>query len=461
MARAPLHIVILAAGQGKRMRSSLPKVLHPLGGHPLIAHVLAAARALEPQALYVVYGHGGEQLRAALASETDLIWVHQPEQRGTGHAVHLALAAGVPDAARVLVLYGDVPLVRPATLRRLLEAAAPEALAVLTAELDDPSGYGRVLRDARGQVTGIVEERDASAAQKLLHEVNTGILTAPAARLRDWTGRLTADNAQGEYYLTEVIRMAAEEGVAIATCMPAQPAEVLGVNSQSELARVERLYQEAQARALMEQGVTLRDPARLDVRGELVCGRDVVIDVNVVFEGKVTLGDGVHVGPNNYLRDVTVGAGTQILPNCVIEESQIGARCRIGPFARLRPGNRIADEAHIGNFVEVKNAKIGTGAKMNHLSYIGDATVGAKANIGAGTITCNYDGANKHRTVIGDNAFIGSNTALVAPVSVGAGATIGAGSVITRDAPPGELTLARAEQKTVKGWKRPVKAERR
>ncbi len=456
MVPAPLHIVVLAAGQGKRMRSDLPKVLQPLAGRALIAHVLATARALDPDAVHVVYGHGGEQVRAAVAESEHLYWVHQREQRGTGHAVRLALA-GVPEAARVLVLYGDVPLVRAETLRRLLDAATPDGLALLTALLADPGGYGRVLRDSQGRVMGVVEERDATGAQKLLQEINTGILTAPAKQLRAWTARLTADNAQGEYYLTDVIRMAREEGIPIVTATPTQPTEILGVNSKMELARLERLYQEVQARALMEQGVTLLDPARLDVRGELSCGRDVVIDVNVVFEGKVVLGDGVHVGPNNYLRDVSVGAGTKILANCVIEESQIGARCRIGPFARLRPGNRIADEAQIGNFVEIKNAEIGVGAKMNHLSYIGDASVGSRTNIGAGTITCNYDGARKHRTVIGENAFIGSNTALVAPVAVGAGATIGAGSVITRDAPPGELTLSRAEQKTIKGWKRAQK----
>ncbi len=457
---SPLHVIVLAAGQGKRMRSSLPKVLHTLGGRPLLAHVLAAARALAPQAVHVVYGHGGERVRATFAArETGLVWVHQAEQRGTGHAVRLALA-GVPDEARVLVLYGDVPLIREETLRRLLATAAaagPGALGLLTAVLDDPSGYGRVLRDPDGRVTGIVEERDASASQKRIAEINTGILTAAAGRLRAWVEGLTADNAQGEYYLTDAIRLAHREGVPIVTEAPAAIAEILGVNSQPELARLERLYQQQQVQALMAQGVTVRDPARLDVRGEIVCGRDVVIDVNVILQGRVVIGDEVYIGPNNILRDTTVGSGSEILPNCVIEGAEIGARCRIGPFARLRPGTRLAEAVQVGNFVEIKNAEVGAGAKMNHLSYIGDASVGAHTNIGAGTITCNYDGAHKHRTVIGENAFIGSNTALVAPVRVGKGATIGAGSVITRDAPDGELTLARAEQKTVKGWKRPVK----
>jgi bifunctional UDP-N-acetylglucosamine pyrophosphorylase/glucosamine-1-phosphate N-acetyltransferase len=458
-----LHVIVLAAGQGKRMRSSLPKVLQPVGGRALLAHVLAVARALRPAAVHVVYGHGGEQVRQAFGQEPDLHWVHQAEQRGTGHAVRLALAAGrVPDDAQILVLYGDVPLVREETLRRLLKAAAAAdrgrgALGLLTARLADPSGYGRVLRDAEGRVVGIVEDRDASESQKLLQEINTGILTAPAARLRAWVECLTADNAQGEYYLTDAIRHAHREDMPIVTEAPAAIAEILGVNSKGELARVERLYQHQQAEALMAQGVTVRDPARLDVRGEVVCGRDVIIDVGVILEGRVVIGDEVYIGPYSILRDTTIGSGSQILPHCVIEGAEIGARCRIGPFARLRPGTRLAEGVHVGNFVEVKNAEVGEGAKMNHLSYIGDASVGAHTNIGAGTITCNYDGANKHRTVIGTNAFIGSNTALVAPVRVGDGATIGAGSVITRDAPDGELTLARAEQKTIKGWKRPVK----
>jgi bifunctional UDP-N-acetylglucosamine pyrophosphorylase/glucosamine-1-phosphate N-acetyltransferase len=454
---SPLEIVILAAGQGTRMRSSRPKVLHAVGGKPLLAHVVATARSLAPRAIHIVYGHGGEAVRAALP-DPGLRWVHQAEQHGTGHALAQALPA-IADDSRVLVLYGDVPLIRAATLAPLAEAAE-QTLALLTAGLDDPRGYGRVVRDAAGRVTRIVEHKDARGDEHGLREVNTGFLAARAARLKSWVTRLTRANAQGEYYLTDIIAMAVGEGLAIATFAPEDASEILGINTLAELARVERLFQNEQARRLMENGVTLRDPARLDVRGELACGRDVVIDVNVVIEGKVVLGDGVTVGPNNYLRDVTIGAGTRIFPNCVIEEAEIGAGCRVGPFARLRPGNRIGDEVHIGNFVEVKNSRVGRGSKMNHLSYIGDTEMGGKVNVGAGTITCNYDGANKHKTVIGDNVFIGSNAALVAPVAVGDGATLGAGTVLVKDAPAGELTLSRAEQKTVKGWKRPVKTNK-
>jgi bifunctional UDP-N-acetylglucosamine pyrophosphorylase/glucosamine-1-phosphate N-acetyltransferase len=453
---AALEIVILAAGQGKRMYSDTPKVLHRLAGRPLLAHVLDTARALKPAAIHVVYGHGGEQVRAAFARDTDVNWAHQAEQKGTGHAVAQALPR-VADPAVVMVLYGDVPLIRPDTLRNLLSAAGRNSVALLTATLPEPGAYGRILRDPAGKVARIVEARDAAPAEAAVREVNTGFLAAPAARLKNWVAGLRNHNEQGEYYLTDIIAMAVADGVQIVTRAPQDVSEIVGVNSKQELAYLERLHQSQQAERLMSQGVTLRDPARLDVRGELVCGRDVVIDVNVVFEGKVVLGDRVQVGPNNVIRDCTIGADTQILPNCVIEEADIGNRCRIGPFSRLRPGNRIAAGVHIGNFVEVKNSEVGEGSKMNHLSYIGDTTVGSRVNIGAGTITCNYDGANKYRTVIGDNVFVGSNTALVAPVTVGADATIGAGSVITKDAPAGELTLSRAEQKTRTGWKRPVK----
>ncbi|MEW6330010.1 MAG: bifunctional UDP-N-acetylglucosamine diphosphorylase/glucosamine-1-phosphate N-acetyltransferase GlmU [Pseudomonadota bacterium] len=452
---ASLEIVILAAGQGKRMYSGLPKVLHGLAGKPLLGHVLEAARALNPAAIHVVYGHGGEQVRAAFAWDADVNWVHQAEQKGTGHALAQAMP-GIAEQSTVLVLYGDVPLIRPQTLRDLL-AAAGDGLALLTIELADPADYGRILRDPAGRVTRIVEIRDASPEQAGVREVNTGFLAAPAARLRKWLAGLRNHNVQGEYYLTDIISMAAAEGVAIATRAPRDVSEILGVNSKPELARVERMHQKQQAEKLMQQGVTLRDPARLDVRGELTCGRDVVIDVNVVFEGKVVLQDGVQIGPNNVIRDTTIGAHTQILPSCVIEESVIGSHCRLGPFTRLRPGAEIADNVHLGNFVEVKKSRVGPGSKINHLSYVGDTTVGRDVNIGAGTIVCNYDGANKHPTVIGDKAFIGSNTALVAPVTVGEGATVGAGSVITKEAPAGELTLARAPQVTRPGWKRPVK----
>jgi bifunctional UDP-N-acetylglucosamine pyrophosphorylase/glucosamine-1-phosphate N-acetyltransferase len=451
---APLEIVILAAGQGKRMYSDMPKVLHGLAGKPLLGHVLDTAHALKPAAIHVVYGHGGEQVRAAFP-QAGLIWVHQAEQKGTGHAVTQAMPK-VADQATVLVLYGDVPLIRPQTLQELLSAAG-SGIALLTAELPDPAGYGRILRDPAGRVIRIVESKDAGPAEAAVCEVYTGFLAAPAGKLRKWLAGLRNHNVQGEYYLTDIISMAVTEQVAIATRVPRDISEILGVNSKPELAQLERMYQKQQAEKLMQQGVTLRDPARLDVRGELSCGRDVVIDVNVVFEGKVVLQDGVQIGPNNVIRDTTIGAHTQILPNCVIEESVIGSHCRLGPFTRLRPGVEIADNVHLGNFVEVKKSRVGPGSKINHLSYVGDTTVGREVNIGAGTIVCNYDGANKHPTIIGDKAFIGSNTALVAPVTVGEGATIGAGSVITKDAPPGELTLTRAPQTTKPGWKRPVK----
>jgi bifunctional UDP-N-acetylglucosamine pyrophosphorylase/glucosamine-1-phosphate N-acetyltransferase len=452
---APLEIVILAAGQGKRMYSDTPKVLHGLAGRPLLAHVLESAAALKPTAVHVVYGHGGERVRAAFP-EAGVNWVRQAEQHGTGHAVAQAMPA-VQDQATVLVLYGDVPLIRPETLQTLLAAAGSDSLALLTAELEQPGGYGRIMRDPAGKVARIVESQDATPAEARVREVNTGFLAAPAAKLKQWLAGLRNHNAQGEYYLTDIIAMVVSEGVAIVTRAPQDITEILGINSKQELAQVERIYQKQQAEQLMSQGVTLRDPARLDVRGELVCGRDVVIDVNVIFEGQVTLGDRVQIGPNNVIRDCTIGADSVILPNCVLEESAIGRECRLGPFTRLRPGAQIADRVHLGNFVEVKKSRVGSGSKINHLSYVGDTTVGQGVNIGAGTIVCNYDGANKHPTTIGDNAFIGSNTALVAPVNVGAGATIGAGSVITKDAPEGELTLTRIPQTTKPGWKRPIK----
>jgi bifunctional UDP-N-acetylglucosamine pyrophosphorylase / glucosamine-1-phosphate N-acetyltransferase len=451
---AALEVVILAAGQGKRMHSALPKVLHHLAGRPLLGHVIAAAQRLSPRAIHVVYGHGGEQVRAAFGA-TPLRWINQAEQLGTGHALRQALP-GVAGDATVLVLYGDVPLIRPDTLQDLISQAGPSRLVLLTAELPDPSGYGRIVRRA-GKVVRIVEQKDATPEQAAVREINTGILAAPAARLDPWLARLQNRNAQREYYLTDVIAMAVADGVEIVTRQPRVPSEILGVNSKRELADLERTHQNDVAARLLEQGVTLRDPARLDVRGDLTCGRDVVIDVNVVIEGTVALGDNVRIGPNSVIRDAAIGAGTDIQPNCVIEEAEIGRDCRIGPFARLRPGTRVADRAHVGNFVEIKKSEIGEGSKVNHLSYVGDCSVGRDVNIGAGTITCNYDGANKHPTIIGDRAFIGSNTALVAPVTVGAGATIGAGSVINKDAPAGELTLTRSPQRTVTGWQRPQK----
>lgn len=450
-----LDIVILAAGQGTRMHSQTPKVLHALAGRPLLAHVLDCARALSPARIHVVYGHGGRLVPERLANEP-VEWVVQPEQRGTGHALRLALA-GVADEACVLVLYGDVPLTRPESLRPLIAAAAEDRLALMTMELADATGYGRIVRDAHGRVTRIVEHKDASDAERALSEINTGILAAPAVRLKKYLAQVKNDNAQGEYYLTDVVALAAADGVKITSLSPADRWEIMGVNTKTQLAELERIHQRNHAQALMDKGLTLLDPARFDVRGTLEFGRDVVIDVNVVIEGNVTLGDGVVVGPNNVLKDCRIGAGTAVLANCVIEDCQIGAGCRIGPFARIRPETHIADGAYIGNFVEIKKSQIGAGSKVNHLAYVGDSTLGKDVNIGAGTITANYDGAAKHQTHIADHASIGSNCVLVAPVSIGAGATVGAGSVVSKQAPAGELTVARARQVTVKGWKRPVK----
>ncbi len=451
---SPLNIVILAAGRGTRMYSDLPKVLHPLGGRPLLAHVIDTARALEPAKLCVVYGYGGERVPQTIADD-GIVWVLQAEQLGTGHALAQALPH-LNGAGATLVLYGDVPLTRPDTLRRLIERAEA-GMGVLTAEFADPTGYGRIVRGPDGSVERIVEEKDASELERAIREINTGILVAPTARLARWLGRLSNANAQGEYYLTDTIAMAVAEGVAVKTAHPRHLWEVFGVNSKLQLAELERIYQRGYAERLAASGVTLLDPARIDVRGELTCGRDVVIDVNCVFEGRVDLADGVWVGPNCVLRNVRVGPGAQIQAFSHIEESEIGSDCRVGPFSRIRPGTSLAKDVHVGNFVEVKNSQVGEGSKVNHLSYVGDASVGRRVNIGAGTITCNYDGANKHRTVIEDEAFIGSDTQLVAPVTVGRGATIGAGSTITRDAPAGELTLSRVKQFTVAGWQRPVK----
>jgi len=437
------------------MRSRLPKVLHALGGRPLLAHVLDTARTLQAAAVYGVIGHGAGVVREVLA-ELPVQWVEQREQLGTGHAVLQAMP-GIPPDHLVLVLYGDVPLIGPETLRRLIAAAEGGALGLLTAHLDEPAGYGRIVRDKYGAVAAIVEHKDASPAQRQINEVNTGVLATQAGQLRKWVMALDNGNAQGEFYLTDVIAMAVKDKVPVTTVYPAEIAEILGVNTQGQLAELERLYQRRQAERLMEQGVSLIDPARFDLRGELQAGHDVILDVNVICAGRVELGDGVSVGANCYLRDVRVGPGTVILPHSVIEEAEIGPGCHIGPFARIRPGTRLAAEAHVGNFVEIKNTSIGARSKVNHLSYLGDAAVGAQVNIGAGTITCNYDGANKHRTVIEDGAFIGSDTQLVAPVTVGADATIGAGTTLTKDAPPGELTLSRVPQQTRRGWKRPVK----
>jgi bifunctional UDP-N-acetylglucosamine pyrophosphorylase / glucosamine-1-phosphate N-acetyltransferase len=455
MAAIPLQVVILAAGKGKRMRSDLPKVLHPLAGRPLLAHVLAAARALSPRRLCVVVGHGGNAVRERLAAE-EVAWVEQSPQLGTGHAVQQALPA-LEAGGIVLVLYGDVPLISSATLAGLVEAAAGGRLALLTQVLDDPAGYGRIVKDAGGAVLRIVEEKDANAAERAIREVNTGILAASRERLEAWLSRLRNDNAQGEYYLTDIVAAAVGDGVPVAVRHPSAAYECLGVNSKAELAALERQYQMNHAKRLLEAGVTLADPARIDVRGELACGRDVSIDVNCIFEGRVVLGDGVRLGASCILRDVVVGAGTEIRPFTIVEEAAIGTNARIGPFARIRPGTELAADVHVGNFVEVKASSLGRGSKANHLAYVGDSTVGSDVNIGAGTITCNYDGAAKHRTVIEDDVHIGSDVQLIAPVTVGRGATIAAGATITEDVPPGGLTLTQKKQVTKPDWKRPRK----
>ncbi|MBS0569170.1 MAG: bifunctional UDP-N-acetylglucosamine diphosphorylase/glucosamine-1-phosphate N-acetyltransferase GlmU [Proteobacteria bacterium] len=451
----PLHIVILAAGEGKRMHSALPKVLLPLAGKPMLAHVVATARELAPAQIHIVYGHRGNAVREAFADQSDLGWVHQAQQRGTGHAMQLALAL-VAEAARVLVLYGDVPLIRGVTLKPLCDADAP--LALLAAELFDPRGYGRVIRDGLGQVRAVVEDRDCTPDQRTITTVNTGILAADARRLRVWTHNLHDHNAQGEFYLTDVFAQAAAEGMPAAILNCRDEREAFGANDPWQLAQLERHFQQRQARTLCEQGVRLADPARFDLRGELACGSDVEIDADVVIEGRVELGDGVRIGPFCRIRDSALAAGTIVHAHCDLDGVTTHGACDIGPFARLRPGTEMAAGAHIGNFVEAKNATIGENSKAGHLSYLGDARIGADVNIGAGTITCNYDGVNKHRTTIEDGAFIGSNTALVAPVTVGKGATIGAGSTIGADAPAGELTVARATQRTIPGWKRPQKS---
>lgn len=450
----PLHVVILAAGEGKRMKSALPKVLQPVAGRPMLAHVIDVARALGAAGIHLVYGHGGAQVRAAFAEQADLLWAEQAQQLGTGHAVMQAMP-GIPDGARVLVLFADVPLIRSETLHGLL--AAGGSLAVLAAELVDPSGYGRVLRDANGRVAAIVEHKDADAAQRAVRTINTGMIAADAAALRRWLAALRNDNAQGEYYLTDVFAMAASEGSPAMMALCADPVEVEGANDPWQLARLERAFQMRAAKLLALSGVRLADPARLDVRGTVFAGRDVAIDVDVILEGDVVLGDAVRIGPFCRLKDVSIGAGSVVHAHCDLDGARIAGGCVVGPYARLRPGTELASGAHIGNFVETKQTRLGRGSKASHLTYLGDADIGQDVNVGAGTITCNFDGANKHRTTIEDGVFIGSDTALVAPVTVGAGATIAAGSTITHDVPAGELAVARARQAVIPGWKRPRK----
>ena len=450
----PLDVIVLAAGLGKRMRSELPKVLHPLAGRPLLAHVLDAARALAPRRMFVVHGHGAERVRAAFP-DAGVDWVLQAKQLGTGHAVLQALPQVASDAD-VLVLYGDVPLVRPATLRRLVEGARG-SVGIVVAELDDPSGYGRIVRDAAQRVARIVEQKDATASELAIREVNAGFFCLSARRLAPWLAKIGNHNAQNEYYLTDLVALAVADAVPVVAVKVEDPWEVAGVNSMQELAVLERVCQGREARRLLDAGVTLADPARIDVRGALECGRDVAIDVNCVFEGRVSLGDNVRVGPNCVLKNVSIGAGTEVLAFSHLDDAELGERCRVGPFARLRPGARLAEDVHVGNFVEVKASRLGAGSKANHLSYIGDAEVGSRVNVGAGTITCNYDGATKHRTVIEDDCFIGSDATLVAPVRIARGSYIGAGSTISKDTPPGQLTVARARQVSIPSWKPPRK----
>ena len=452
MTARPLHVVILAAGEGKRMHSALPKVLQPIAHQPMLAHVLDAARALEPAAIHVIIGHGSAAVRARFADQADLLFVEQSQRLGTGHAVMQAMP-GIPDDARVLVLYGDVPLIRSASLRDLL--AHEDPLAVLSTEPADATGYGRIVLDAQGRVAAIVEHRDANSEQRRIRCINTGIITAHGSALRHWLERIECNNSQGEYYLTDVFALAAGDGEPAAMVNCADPVEVEGANDLWQLAQLERAFQRRAVQALCLSGVRVADPERIEVRGEVQVGGEVTLDVGVILEGRVVLGDGVSIGPYSRLCNVELAAGTRVLSHCDIDGAIVGEHCIIGPFARLRPGSVLAEAAHVGNFVETKKTTLGPGSKANHLSYLGDCEVGARVNIGAGTITCNYDGVNKFTTRIGDDAFIGSNSSLVAPVEVGAGATIGAGTVLSKAAPADKLTLSRSPQTTVEGWKRP------
>ncbi|MGY4491562.1 bifunctional UDP-N-acetylglucosamine diphosphorylase/glucosamine-1-phosphate N-acetyltransferase GlmU [Pseudomonas sp. TE3610] len=452
-----LDIVILAAGQGTRMRSAIPKVLHPVAGNSMLGHVIHSARQLSPQGIHVVIGHGAELVRERLAA-ADLNFVLQDKQLGTGHAVAQAVPALTADT--VLILYGDVPLIEVETLQRLLALVTPDQLGLLTVNLADPTGYGRIVRDAAGQVSAIVEHKDASDAQRAIKEGNTGILAVPGKRLAEWLGRLSNNNAQGEYYLTDVIAMAVGDGLVVATEQPHDAMEVQGANDRRQLSELERHYQLREGRRLMAQGVTLRDPARFDVRGEVTVGRDVLIDVNVILEGKVVIEDDVVIGPNCYIKDSTLRKGAILKANTHLDGAVMGEGSDAGPFARLRPGTVMDARAHVGNFVELKNTHMHEGAKAGHLTYLGDADIGARTNIGAGTITCNYDGANKWRTVMGEDVFIGSNNSLVAPVDIQAGATTAAGSTITQEVPAGQLAVGRARQRNIDGWKRPEKIKK-
>jgi bifunctional UDP-N-acetylglucosamine pyrophosphorylase / glucosamine-1-phosphate N-acetyltransferase len=457
MADMAIDIVIMAAGKGTRMKSDLPKVLHRLAGRPLLQHVLNTCAGLGANRTLVVTGYGAERVEQSIADAT-IRCVRQEPQLGTGHAVQ-QVAPFLDDAGTTLILNGDVPLIEAGTARALIHASAGRRLALLTLVLDDPSGYGRIVRDG-DTVHGIVEHKDASASQRAIREVYSGIMAAPSAALKRWVARLKNDNAQGEFYLTDIVAMAVADGTPVVASQAADESEVLGVNSPAQLAELERRVQRRQAETLMSAGVRLADPARFDLRGELHCGRDVEIDVNCIFEGRVEIGDGARIGANCVIRDTTIAAGAEILPFAHFDGAAVGAAAQVGPFARLRPGARLGPEVHIGNFVEVKNSTLARGAKANHLAYLGDATVGERVNYGAGSITANYDGAHKHRTVIGADAHIGSNCVLVAPVTVGEGATIGAGSTVGKDVPAGQLTVARARQTSIPGWTRPVKTKR-
>jgi bifunctional UDP-N-acetylglucosamine pyrophosphorylase/glucosamine-1-phosphate N-acetyltransferase len=450
-----LSVVILAAGQGKRMHSDLPKVLQPLAGQPLLQHVIRTARALEPANLYVVYGHGGAQVQAALSHE-HVEWVLQADQLGTGHAVMQAMSV-IPDDHTVLVLYGDVPLIRTPSLTKLIALADEGALAVLSVDLEDAAGYGRIVRNAEGRIHAIVEHKDASPEQLQIRELNTGLMAAPARHLREWLLGLGNSNSSREYYLTDVVAGAVQAGHRVEPVRCTSTSEVMGVNDKIQLSKVEALYRRERAEELMLAGATLADPQRIDIRGEITVGRDVFIDINAVLIGEVALAAGVKIGPNCIISASQIGAGTEIHANSIIDHAVVAENCRIGPFARVRPGSTLQHDVHIGNFVEIKSSDIGARSKANHLTYVGDSQVGSGVNVGAGTITCNYDGQNKWPTVIGDGAFIGSGSMLVAPVRIGAGATIGAGSTITQNTPDGELTLTRPKQTTVAGWQRPRK----
>ena len=459
MSDKQLQVIILAAGKGTRMYSSMPKVLHELAGKPLVQHVVDCAKALNAESISLVYGHGGEQVKNKLDDET-LIWCEQKEQLGTGHAVQQAVEA-INDTSNVLILYGDVPLLSKDTLEKLLQAKDKQAIALLTANLDNPAGYGRIVRSSANKdnsiIEKIVEEKDASEAIKQITEVNSGVMVVNGDKLKRWLSKIGNDNSQGEYYLTDLIELAVKEGETVNSYIVEDNKEIEGINNKIQLADLEREYQKRQAVNLMTKGVTLRDPLRFDLRGEIETGQDVSIDINVIIEGQCKIGNNVKIGANTILKDMTIGDNVEILENCILEKSIVSNGCLIGPFARLRPDTQLDENAKVGNFVEIKKSHIAKGSKVNHLSYIGDTEMGENVNIGAGTITCNYDGAYKHLTKIGDNAFIGSNTALVAPIEIGRGATIGAGSTLNKNAEADKLTFSRAAQKTIDGWKRPTK----